>query len=69
MKTFENTKGLENRQNLQNYENTWESYKSAGYAKYYKSGKAVNYGPSKTFKMKKATYLAGVHRFFFKICF
>ena len=69
MKTFEHNKGLENRQNLQKDESTLKSYRSAGYAKYYKSGKAVNYGPSKTFKIKKATYLAGVHRFFFKICF
>ena len=30
-----------------------------------KSGKAVNYGPSKTFTLKKATYLADVHFFFF----
>ena len=69
MKTFENSKGLDNQQNLQNDENTLKSYKSAGYAKYCKSGKALNYDASGTFTWKKATYLADVHCFFFKICF
>ena len=47
MKTFENTKGLNNQQNLQNNENTLKSYRSAGHAKYQKSGKAVSYSPQK----------------------